>query len=312
MKKQTALFFLLSLTSCNQPNYAKETISKPKANTNTTSFSETEKAALKSSNTLPTDSDFLLSPLGKKLIDDYQSDKASFLSLYQKANRKENNFSLSSLFSVASTAEIKDKDTEGVSYFEGTKEELSNSLSRYYDREITLTQNGTYYLNEMEVTDRFLLPKELKKNLPFDHAGQFDYVEFVGDYEVVQNESYTYLALNINQTEMRLLLPKENGKLENLSLDAFYPESTETKRIHALVPKFEKSYSYEIRSEDRFLYQDNMFHFDEYGIQASSFTVDGPTSENPNYVLDLSFDHPFLYSCFYDDVMLFCGAVSSL
>lgn len=313
MKKQTMFLFLLCLTSCNHLTYAKEIISRPKTNNNTEiHFSDTEKSSLKTDITFSSDSDFILSPLGASLIDSYQNKPDLFQALYQKANRKEKRFSLSSVFSVASTSEITEKNTEGVSYFEGSLEELSNSLSRYYNRKMTLTQNGTYYLNETQVTDQFTAPQKVKKDLPFRNSGQYDYVEFLGDYELIQNENYTYLALTINKTEMRLVLPKENHPISEFAFDVFYQENPEKRRIHALVPKFEKKYSYLLETDERFLYQENEFHFDEFGIKASSFSVNGPTSVNPSYTLELTFDQPFLYSCFYDDVMLFCGAISSL
>ncbi len=317
MKRKLLPFLTFFLISCNNVAYATETISKPTVSKKRILFSDDEKKYLKVNDetldNLTVQENCVVSPVGLRLVDCFHDNTNIFSALYKKMNQNEDYFELSDKFSVASTEKIEDKSVSyDVSYFEGTVEELNNSLSRYYDKEVKLANNGTYYLSMLNLNDRFLIPHKTKSDMPFNGEGKHTYVEFTGDYSVVLDDSYTYVSLTINQTELRILLPTDGHSLDDMSLSDFYPESTETKRVHAYVPEFEKEYQYANMDTDGFRYQGNKFCFDHYGVSASSFTVKGPTDVDPSYDLELTLDRPFLYASFYDDVMMFYGSVSSL
>ena len=314
MKRKLLPLLSVFLISCNNVAYAEETISKPTISNKRISFFEDEKKYLKeeNSNDLTVLDNCVVSPVSLRLVDSYQNDKDTFSALYKKLNQNEDNFELSDNFAVASTEKIEDKGVSKVSYFEGTVDELNNSLSRFYDKDVKLSNNGTYYFSMLNLNDRFLIPHDTKKDMKFNGEGKHTYVEFIGDYSTVLNDSYTYVSLTINQTELRILFPTENHSLSDVSVSDFYQENTEMKRVHAYVPEFEKEYQYVNMDTSGFRYQGNKFSFDHYGVSASSFTVKGPTDVDPSYDLELTLDRPFLYASFYDDVMLFYGSISSL
>ncbi len=314
MKRKLLPLLTVLLVSCNQVAYAEETISKPAVSDKRMSFSEDEKKYLKeeSSVDLTVSDNCVVSPASLRLVDSYQNDKDTFSALYKKLNQKEDDFELSDKFSVASTEAIADKSVSNVSYFEGTIDKLNNSLSRFYDKDVKLANNGTYYFSMLNLNDRFLIPQKTKKDMEFNGEGKHTYVELTGDYSTVISDVYTYVSFTINQTELRILFPAENHSMNDVSVSDFYQQNTEKKRVHAYVPEFEKEYQYVKMDTSGFRYQGNKFMFDHYGVSASSFTVKGPTDVDPSYDLELTLDRPFLYASFYDDVMLFYGAVSSL
>lgn len=314
MKRKFLPLVAVLLVSCNNLSYAEETISKPDVSDKLVDFSETEKKAVKGEATKVTtiEDNSVVSPVSLELIDSFTTDVSTFSALYKKLNVKADNFELSDKFSVASTETIANKDVSHVSYFEGDTDKLSNSLSRYYDRDIKIANPGTYYFSLLDLKDRFLVPHDTKKDMPFNQEGKHEYVEFIGDYSTVQDEKYTLVSFLINKTELRLIMPTDSHSLSDVSLSDFYAESSETKRVHAYVPEFEKEYQYVKQDDTVFHYQGNKFSFDKFGVTASSFTVKGPTSVDPAYDLDITFDRPFLFASFYDDVMLFYGSVSSL
>lgn len=314
MKRKLLPLLIVLLVSCNQVAYAEETISKPTVSNKRMSFSEEEKNYLKekASDDLTVSDNFVVSPASLRLVESYQNDTDTFSALYKKLNQKEDNFELSDKFSMASTEAISNKSVLNVSYFEGTIEKLNNSLSRFYDKDVKLTNNGTYYFSMLNLNDRFLIPQKTKKDMEFNGEGKHTYVELTGDYLTVISDVYTYVSFTINQTELRILFPTENHSLNDVSVSDFYQESTEKKRVHAYVPEFEKEYQYVSMDTSGFRYQGNEFSFDHYGVSASSFTVKGPTDVDPSYDLELTLDRPFLYASFYDGVMMFYGSVCSL
>lgn len=315
MKKQNLLFLSLALlTSCGSKAYAVETINKPSVFANKTVFSDSVSSKL--SNLIETSvisdkNNFVLSPINSSLIDSYKNDKEAFSSLYALVNQKENKFSLTDNFSVASSSTINDKNVDNVSYFEGTVDELNNSLSRFYDRKISLANSGTYYLSLLELQDYFLVPEKTEDKLPFNSNGTYTYVSMVknGKYEIKDN--YTIFEVSINATKMRILLPNTDVDISSISLSEILKEPESSGRISVKIPEFNVSSEYTDASDGYTYHQEN-FTFNHYGVKGSSFTVNGPTSTSPDYDLTIDVNHSFYFMSMLEDAPLFAGKITTL
>lgn len=318
---------LLLLASCGCGDLASEYIAKPVQSKAITPFSETESNDLilscddLSNEWSSTASNSVISPLSfisASLLKSGTSESLDeFKSLAEKTNVETEKFSLSSLGSIASTdaleeSVVQDYNDHLASVFVGELDELENSLNKFYDDDVALDNNGTYYFNSLSVEDMFYIPIEDITDLPFNKQGKFDYTINAYQGKFLEGDNYYLIEIPIYETSLRLLISKEGVDLSSVDSSVIFQSPENEGRIKATIPEFSVEDHYYKSFGERYLAQDSKFGFSRYGIEGSSFTANGPTATSPDFDFDIIFDRPFYFASIYEEIPLFLGTVQSL
>jgi len=318
---------VLLLASCGAGDLADEYVAIPVQSKTIVPFSETETDDLilscddLSSEWSSTTSNSVISPfsfIAVSLLKSGTSESLDkFKALTEKTNVEIEKFSLSSLGSIASTdsfeeSVVQDYNDHLASVFVGELDELENSLNKFYDRDVSLLNNGTYYFNSMSVEDMFYVPIEDISKLPFNKQGEFDYTTNTYQGKFVEGDNYYLIEIPIQETSLRLLISKEGVDLSSVDSSIIFQTPENAGRIKATIPEFSVEDHYFENFGERYLAQDSKFGFSRYGIEGSSFTANGPTATSPDFDFDILFNRPFYFASIYEEVPLFLGTIQSL
>lgn len=323
------------LCSCSKGDYSLETISTPPKLEAAPSLKDSMiqecQAYFSSEKEIYVKDKGLYSPLSEELMDwikaDGEASLASYKSLSTLLNFSEKNCSLEVKGAYASTDDIsstvkEDYEKNYVSSFQGTLAELGNSLSRFYNRDIKLVNKGNYYMDSLDLQDKFPLPSETKKDFAFTNAdaSSSSLTAIVRESGTTTNyyegDQSVLSDMEVGKTAFRILLPNKGVGIDSVSpLGLFSHEFTENekKTVRFTLPEFSLSSSFELPTKDlSFTRQDNVFELNEYGVKGTSFTINGPTATDPSYEKDLTADRPFYFASLYQGLPLFVGKVSKL
>lgn len=274
---------------------------------------------------------FLYSPLSFYFVyqlNNYFENNASLeelKSFASQTNVSDNNkFSFSCFPAVASTNDfdeqvINDLNSNYVSAFSGSINELSKSLSSFYGRKISLANNGRYLLSEVSVDSQFYLPLTVKGKDKFygSKTSTVNYVSGKSSSSYQELDDCYLFDININKVELRVLLPKENKSTKDFDFSYLNQELQETARINYTIPEFSIENNLDLtnllgKDNGTLTFQNNSLKFNRYGIKASSFTVNGPTASDPTIDIEVKIDRPFMFSLNYLSTPLFYGEVNHL
>ena len=327
LKKAGVLLCMICI-SCSSEAYAYELLSKAKYQSEDPSIAASIVNAItnKASETIAyisfTDN-AVYSPLG-----DYASsllktedNLAIYKSLSELVNVRFGDFSLSSQAAFATT-EAKDEhllpgqyEANNVSYFSGKVDELSNSLSRFYNREIRLMDSGDYSLDDVELSDRFSEPIAQTEDIVFKGKEEkaISALAIIQDAYFYSSSEYSSVMFNVGKTALTIFMNSDSSVNPSLALNSKISEIGERKRVKISIPEFKLSSKLLLASTiEYFVQQDNSFSFDKYGVEGSSFTIMGPTSTSPDYDVAFTVDKPFMFASSYQSLPLFIGSVFSL
>ncbi len=275
-------------------------------------------------------SNFLYSPLSHFFVNQLENyfNKTSGLTSIQHLASKTNvesgkNFIFSCLPAVASTSPLYDElvqelNNNYVSTFMGTAKELENSLKSFYKRDISISNNGRYFLSEINVDDRPFVPFKDEGKGPFHGEKEYTAKYFSGEgaNSYKETDEYQMFDASIYQTVLRILLPKMNHHTKDFDFSLLNQTIDEQKGIEFIIPSFSIKQSVDLSqisdSHEGFMQQSNIFELNRYGVKASSFTIKGPTSTAPIETIKIKIDRPFLFSLSYKSIPLFYGEVNCL
>ena len=195
-----------------------------------------------------------------------------------------------------------------VSTFEGELPQLKKAVSNHYGRDVAMNNPGEYYFSFLEVKSTLYVPRQYideeefygKQTKPMTYAGD------KADTGFAEDESSFCLDVPFLSFRLRVCLPKEGYSLQDVSGD-FLTQELETRRVFFHLPEFDINSSLSLPAPSGHMEQSAKIRVTRYGLEASSFTVHGPTSGSPYDEVECWINRPFYFALLHEGIPLFAG-----
>lgn len=187
---------------------------------------------------------------------------------------------------------------------------LNGRLSRYFEREIALSDIDVAYINQLTLKDSFYEPW-LGETLSFE--GKEDMVfasNSLASCRFYENEFSTYLKIHIGRTELSIAYPKDGHTLSQINVEdwlGFVDYENATARI--AIPEFRVSYDYAENGVPGVnITQSAEFSFDREGVRGQAISISAPTSSGQEPPHSFVVDRPFYFLSSFEGIPLFVGS----